>query len=326
LEKLVSISERKKQKITHSNDNRNKMIESNPILSISSSSTPKIDVSLEKSKSCAIESDLSTSAYNIYDTYPPYHTNNSYLDQPYNHQYASSYYPQYNQHHHSYIGPDVASSSSSSQPPYYNQTAYNNTNYNYSYENSYAYMPMYASVAPPMVQSNNTFYSYGPSRSSGVCDSTSATAAYIHEQTATANTLIRHQQNSTSPNNDDDDNSSNSPKSIDSMCSNNSSTSTSMLSPLGVVKQQQHVAFALPTKSNKPVKTGKGKRVCNRQTVLTGATMSLEVDAEVLKVNRSEMANIGIKLTNASLWDRFNCHTTEMIITKQGRYVIVIIL
>lgn len=36
--------------------------------------------------------------------------------------------------------------------------------------------------------------------------------------------------------------------------------------------------------------------------------------------NKSQTeANILVKLSNKSLWDRFNSHTTEMIITKQGR-------
>ncbi|RNA33406.1 T-box brain 1 [Brachionus plicatilis] len=83
-------------------------------------------------------------------------------------------------------------------------------------------------------------------------------------------------------------------ESFSSVSSPNSSTSPSVTS----VKEPVQDKIKKVKKIDKPEK----KDVSTSQTIK----------------NQADSA-FGIKLSNKSLWDRFNAHTTEMIITKQGR-------
>lgn len=67
----------------------------------------------------------------------------------------------------------------------------------------------------------------------------------------------------------------------------------------------------IETLSSKP----KSKKTKQSNTNILSTPIS--VPQEIAASNDS--STISVKLTNSSLWDRFNKHTTEMIITKQGR-------
>lgn len=49
------------------------------------------------------------------------------------------------------------------------------------------------------------------------------------------------------------------------------------------------------------------------------ANTSNEIVSSTGSLNKSEIESINVELTNESLWNKFHVHTTEMILTKQGR-------
>jgi len=87
-----------------------------------------------------------------------------------------------------------------------------------------------------------------------------------------------------------------------SVSTSSSSTSSSEQSPKSPIKNK--------TKDNKSKKAKKAKNQSN--------TKSNESETNVL-IGPADLSVVNIDLSNMCLWEKFHQHTTEMIITKQGR-------
>lgn len=88
-----------------------------------------------------------------------------------------------------------------------------------------------------------------------------------------------------------------SPNSVDS------ASSSAASSPLTLSSSS---SSSVDTKPTRPIKTAKR----SKQRIDTNAQLTQTT---------GECKQTSAKLTNMNLWERFNAHTTEMIITKQGR-------
>ena len=176
-------------------------------------------------------------------------------------------------------------------------TNYYNSNYDTSIGNNYTYPTNhYANVNHSYypINSYNSNLQYYPTNAyynlqQPLINNISNDSAYLSAQSVN-NTKSTSSSNS----------SPNSNTSINSMKSSSSSTNNSP-----VTTNESLVKI-----TKKKSKTTKERDVQAIQPALTSTTNS-----SVIK----NTPKINIELTNTRLWSRFNSHTTEMIITKQGR-------
>lgn len=92
-----------------------------------------------------------------------------------------------------------------------------------------------------------------------------------------------------------------------------SSASSSSASPILSPETSTSAASSSIAEFVPPTRAKCSKKKPNKEVVITSG-----LDLSSAKV-ANEPSSVSIKLTNNSLWERFNRHTTEMIITKQGR-------
>ena len=100
--------------------------------------------------------------------------------------------------------------------------------------------------------------------------------------------------------------------------SSSSSSSVSTKSPIETEKVASNETVAPSSIISKPSKINNAKTTKTNKSSKSQKVEQLIVPSNGLLTNASNM-NIQCELANKHLWDKFNAHTTEMIITKQGR-------
>ena len=204
--------------------------------------------------------------------------------------YQSYYGQQYQPTTNSQYNYQYSNSSSYNNDYYYYYNNSNSSQTNYYANNQFANSQHYQQSAFP---SNSSYYNYAGYDNSSVQQSLYQQHPVIVPVSATpVNETVN-------------DSSSLLSISSSSSSANSSCTPQSPQSPVKPAKQEKNKK----SKKSKNVSTKKDNQ--SESDALTGPT---------------DLSQVNIDLSNMCLWDKFHQHTTEMIITKQGRYVSNIII